>query len=393
VYKVWPDEIKKWEEFKDLTYAILHGPNKERNLRSDVDIYIINPEGLKWLFADHTKRPQFDVLCVDESTKFKDSQTQRFKLLKTHLPYFKRRWILTGTPHPNGLEDLFGQVYIMDLGRSLGRFITHFRNKFFERDGWSMYSWRPKHGAYQEVVEKISPLVIRLSAEDHLEMPSLISSTLEVELPPEAKRIYKEIEDDFITEVDQGTIVASNVAVAGVKCRQVANGAIYHEDKVIHVHDAKIDALEELIEGLCGKPVLVLYEFRHDLERIQSRFGPLPNLGSGVSPKRMEEIIDQFNAGRIPVLLGHPGSMAHGLNLQEACHHIIWFSIPWSLELYDQAVARVYRQGQQSDSVFVYHIVCKETLDETVMETLDSKDRTQQSLLRSISEYRKIHFD
>lgn len=388
IYSVWPSEIKKWADFNGLTYSILHGPDKERNLRTGADIYLINPEGLLWLYDVRRATPTFDVLVVDESTKFKDSTTRRFKLLKPHLPTFSRRWILTGTPAPNGLIDLFGQMYILDLGRALGRYITHFRNRYMERAGFNMYDWRPRYGAFEEIIEEIKPLILQLSAEDYLQMPELISTYKEVTLPPEAAKMYTELEDYFITQLQDDKLVAANAAVAGGKCRQIANGAVYDSDKVWHpIHDEKLEALEELLEELSGKPALVLYEFNHDRERILNRFGAVPVLGSGTSPKQIEDIIGRFNAGEIPVLLGHPGSMGHGLNLQGACHHIIWFGITWNLEFYDQAIARVYRQGQKEARVFVHHLVAKDTLDEKVVRVLDQKDKTQQSLLEALSEY------
>lgn len=390
MYKVWPDEIKKWVDFQDLKYAILHGDVKNHNLECDVDVYLINPEGITWLFG-RPDRPEFDVLVIDESTKFKNSTTQRFKSLKPFLPTFKRRWILTGTPVPNGLEDLFGQIYILDLGRSLGRYITHFRTNYFERVGFSVYDWRPRHGAFQEVVERISPLVLQLSAEEYLQMPEIVNSDLMVHLPSTAMTLYREVEDDFITELEGGKLVAANAAVAGIKCRQIANGAVYAELEVDTgkpysvIHDEKLDALEDLVEELGGAPLLLLYEFDHDRERILERFPNTPTLGRGISGKKLDGVIDRFNAGSLPILLGHPASMGHGLNLQGSCHHICWFGITWNLEYYDQAIARVYRQGQKSDRVFVYHIIAKDTYDEKVVKALTAKDRTQQGLLKMLS--------
>jgi len=384
-YKVWPDEIKKWAEFNELTYAILHGPKKDAFLANDVDITIINPEGLQWLFAPQTKRPAFDILCVDESSKFKSSTTQRFKLLKPLLPSFARRWILTGTPVPNGLTDLFGQIFILDLGASLGRFITHYRREFFDPFGYGGYEYRPKPDAFIRVVERIKPLILQLSAEDHLKMPKLVSADIRIDLPKEAMAIYKRVEDGFFAELGESKIVAANAAVAGGKCRQIANGAVYTDSPSYEkIHDAKLDALEDLIEELGGKPVLVLYEFDHDRERILSRIPGARVLGSGTTPKQLEEIVNGFNAGAIPCLLGHPASMGHGLNLQASCHHVVWFGITWNLEFYDQAIARVYRQGQQAATVFVYHMVASATLDEKVLKVLTAKDRTQQTLLKAL---------
>lgn len=386
VYKVWPDEIEKWAEFGDLTYTILHGENKRANLELDCDIYIINPEGLLWLFDEKQKRPSFDVLIIDESTKFKDSTTRRFRLLKPWLTSFSRRWALTGTPSPNGLMDLFGQIYILDLGRSLGRYITHYRMNFFQRSAFNIYEWSPQPDAFQRIVSMIKPLVMQLSAEDYLAMPELVYRDIQVTLPKNIKKIYDEVEEEFLTEMEGGAIVAANAAVAGMKCRQIANGAVYDADrKVHHMHDEKLDALESLLEELGGAPTLVLYEFDHDRQRILSRLGDVPVLGAGVNAAQLDRIIDGFNAGRIKTLLGHPASMGHGLNLQGSCHHVICFGITWNLEYYDQAIARVYRQGQKSEHVYIYHVVAKDTMDEKVLRTLTSKDRTQQTLLKALS--------
>lgn len=401
--KVWPDEIKKWIDFEHLTYTILHGDMKDGNLTKDVNIYIINPEGLLWLFdpARKYKLPEFDILCIDESSKFKDSTTKRFKLLKPHLPTFKRRWILTGTPAPNGLEDLFGQIYILDLGRSLGRYITHFRNNFFARSGYNMYDWKPRTGAFEEVVEKISPLLLQLNAEDYLEMPELVYRNIPVSLPDPVMQKYRDVEELFITAMEEGKLVAANAAVAGVKCRQIANGAVYKDDafglddrkEYVVFHDEKLDALEGLLAELQGAPCLVLYEFDHDRQRIIGRLGDTPVLGSGLSEKKLDSTIDAFNRGDVPILLGHPASMGHGLNLQGTCHHVIWFGITWNLEYYDQAIARVYRQGQRSEHVFVYHLVASGTLDEKVLRVLTSKDKTQQGLLSALHKHREENYD
>ena len=385
VYKVWPDEIAKWDEFESLTYSILHGPTKTTALRDDSDIHIINPEGLLWLLDPKQNRPQYDVLCLDESSKFKDTGTKRFKLLKTLLPSFKRRWILTGTPAPNGIEDLFGQIYVLDLGRSLGRYITHFRNLYFQRVGYNLYDWRPAPGAFEEIVEKISPLILQLSAEDYLEMPELVYRNVTVSLPDDVRKVYKEVEDEFISRLETADLVAANAAVAGGKCRQIANGAVYVEGKeYVTLHDEKLDALESILSEFNGAPTIIFYEFEHDKNRILERFPELPVLGGSISPKKLDELVDAFNAGLIPALLGHPASMGHGLNLQGVCNRVVWFGITWNLEYYDQAIARIYRQGQNSAHVFVYHIVAVDTKDEDVLKVLTSKDRTQQNLLTAL---------
>jgi hypothetical protein len=388
-YKVWPDEIEKWEEFHHLRWTVLHGTQKEAKLQADADIFIINPEGLQWL-ATCTDMTRFDVLVVDESSKFKDSQTLRFKTLKPFLPQFKRRWILTGTPVPNGILDLFGQIYILDLGRALGRFITHFRKEFFDQNSFVKYEWKPKSDAWERVTDRISPLVLQLSASEYLEMPELMNVTVPVLLPKPARLVYQDLENEFIHWVDANqAIVAANSAVVGGKLRQCANGAIYLGDGWKELHEEKIDSLEGLLEEFGGSPCLIFYEFDHDLQRLRRRFPSIPTLGGGCSTAEFGRLVDSFNDGLIPALFCHPAAVGHGLNLQGACNKVVWFSIPWNLEHYDQAIARVYRQGQNARSVFVYHIVARGTIDERVMLTLTKKDRTQQDLLTALHRHRK----
>lgn len=393
IYNVWPQEIKKWEDFQSLSYTIVHGKDKAHNIGLLTDVHLINPEGLEWLLKQTSITERgYDVLVVDESTKFKNSQSKRFKLLKPWLDGFKRRWILTGTPSPNSLEDIFAQIYILDLGRALGKYISHFRNEYFHLAGYNLYDWSPNKDSQEKIVEKISPLILRLEAEDYLRMPELMNLTTEVELPRNARKLYDQLEKDLIYAEENLLIVAANRAVAGGKLRQCANGAVYDSNgDWQELHGEKLDALESLL-GEISSPTLVLYEFNHDRERILSRLGNVPVLGSGTGPKQRQEIIRDFNAGAIRILLGHPGSMAHGLNLQENCHHVIWFGIPWDLELYDQAIARVYRQGQTKDRVFVYHIVAKDTKDGEVMAALTAKDERQDKLLRALSSHRAENF-
>ena len=390
MYSTWPAEIDKWEDFNHLTYTILHGKNKGDEVNKDVDVYLINPEGLAWLID---KYPKFletvSVLCIDESSKFKSSTSQRFKKLKPYIPVFQRRWCLTGTPTPNGIMDLFGQIYILDQGSSLGKYITHFRNKYFYQSGFGGYTWTPLPGSFDSIIEKTAPLILQLNAKDHLDMPELMLINRTVELNEHATEVYKTIEKEFLIQLGDNLIVAANAAAAGTKCRQVANGAVYVNDEgdYENVHDAKLEELEDLIEELGGAPTLLLYEFKHDAERIEAEFG-YPNL-TGKSAAKSQKLIDDFNRGEIPCLLGHPASMGHGLNLQGNCHHVIWYGITWNLEHYDQAIARVYRQGQRADTVFVYHIVAKDTLDERVLDVLKAKDRNQTTLREALANERE----
>lgn len=403
ILTAWPGELNKWADFAELKYLVLHGKDKDARLKQSAHIYLINPEGLTWLFAQ-AHRPNFDMLVVDESTKFKDSQTQRFKLLRKHIDKFARRYILTGTVIPNGLQDLFGQIFIVDLGASLGRYVTHYRNQFFDSVGYGGYTHVPKEGAFEAISERIKPIALRLAAEDYLDMPELIQTTIPVEMPEDAWKIYRPVYDAYVAAVGDHKIVAGNKAVAGMKCRQIANGAVYANKAVsstntrwmqeergedpeayewIEIHTAKLDALEDLLEQIGNQPVLLLYEFKHDYERICKRLGDIPTL-SGSTEKNLSQWVSDFNSGKLLRLCGHPASMGHGLNLQGACHHIVMFGPQWNFDYMKQAIARVYRQGQRSDKVFVYYLVSRGTKDEEVGAVLVDKDATQEKFNRAI---------
>ena len=386
MYGTWPAEATKWDDFNHFTFAILHGSRKHEALRSDVDVHLINPEGLAWLFSQGDL-PDWDILCIDESTKFKNSTSKRFRLLKKHLHSFFYRWILTGTITPNGLEDLFGQVYIMDEGMHLGKYITHFRNKWFQSSGYGGYTYKPIRGAVEEVSESIAHMVLKLDAEDHLNMPKFNKIIREVILPEAAMQTYKEVEKEFITSLHSGTIVAGNAAAAGTKCRQIANGKVYDENGIVHpVHRAKLEALEEIVEETNGCPLFVLYEFIHDRESILDMLGKEAVCITGVTGKKLESIIDKFNAGDIPYLVAHPGS-THGLNIQGYCYHMVWYGITWNLEHFIQAVWRLYRQGQNAKMVLCYMLVAKDTLDEKVVKVLEHKEAEQTKLEDLLMEY------
>lgn len=387
MYKVWPDEIRKWDDFKHLKYTILHGDGKDQALNEVSDVYLINPEGLKWFMAvGGMAKIKANMLIIDESTKFKDSQTARFKLLKPHLRDFVRRLILTGEPAPNGYMDLFGQSYLIDQGEALGKFITHFRMRFFYQAGYGGYDYTLREGAAEEIQELLKPSVMRLAAEDHLEMPELIVQDILIDLPPEARKIYKEFEDDFLATIGDQTILTVNAAGKGSKCRQVANGGVYDENHIsLQIHDAKTVAIYDLVEQLQGQPLLVAYEFQHDLARLQRVFPNAPCL-TGMAGTTLDRTIDDFNAGRTPVLLAHPASAGHGLNLQGSCYHVCFYGITWDLDLYSQFYKRVWRQGQKSNRVFLYRIVADKTLDKRVIRVLREKGATQSEFLNALKE-------
>jgi SNF2 family DNA or RNA helicase len=387
VYKVWPSEIKKWDDFKHLSYTILHGPEKDKNLNKVSDIYLINPEGLKWFFENKgLDKIRADMLVIDESTKFKDYSTSRFKLIKPHLSRFKRRIILTGEPAPNGYLDLFGQCYLMDVGAALGKFVSHYRAQYFYSTGFGGYQWKLRIGADKEIQEKLRPSVMRLSAEKHLDMPELIFDDILVDIPEEARKIYKEFETQFLAQVGDTTILSVNAAAVGSKCRQVANGGVYDEHHISHhIHDVKTVALTDLVEQLQGNPVLVVYEFQHDLDRIKKAFPEAPCI-TGLVGNKLDRVINDFNAGNTPVLLAHPASGGHGLNLQEACHHVAFYGLGWDYDHYSQIIRRVYRQGNKSDRVIVHRILADRTLDKIVAKVLLNKENVQEEFLKAIQE-------
>jgi len=420
-HEVWPVEVEEWKDFNGLNITVLHGPTKDKDLyRSNkTDVFVINPEGLDWLLdtvktknsrgkvmahvnVNKFKKLGFDTLVIDELSKFKHPGTGRFKALKHVLPTFQRRWGLTGTPMPNGLLDLFGQVFVLDLGNALGRYITHYRSEYFEQKDFMGYVWEPREGAEQEIYEALHPLALRMSAEDYLDMPKLINNNIFVELPKKAYKVYDQVEQDLFSRVQDRTIVAANAAAASTKCRQVANGAVYLDAEIkalvkaqsfreyAELHTEKTKALLDLISELQGAQLLVAYEFEHDLDRLQEALGyDVPFIGGGVNRKETSRIIKAWNSSKIPVLLAHPKAAGHGLNLQTGgCHHVCWYSIPWDYELYDQLIRRVYRQGNKSDRVFIYHILSRGTIDETIMLALHGKERSQKALFTALKELR-----
>lgn len=386
---MWPKEVKKWNDFKDIKVVILHGKDKEKNLGKEADIYLINPEGLPWLLKQNFKKQGFDVLIVDESSKFKAWNTMRFKLLKTVLQQFRRRYILTGSPAPNGLMDIFSQIFILDGGAALGKYITNYRNTYFYPSGYGGYEWKIQPGAEARIKERIKPLIMHLAAEDYLELPERVINPIYVDLPKDAREIYDEMEDEMYTDLLKGEIVAANAAAASMKCRQIANGGVYDENGDTHtVHMEKADAILDLVEELQGTPILIAYEFTHDLERLKRSLGKdTPHIGGGVSTKRATELERAWNAGELPVLLGQPASIAHGLNLQDAGNHIAWHSLTWNFEHYDQFIKRILRQGSKHKKVFVHHIIARNTVDEAILMALSVKDNTQKSLLSGLKEY------
>ncbi|MCP1638590.1 SNF2 family DNA or RNA helicase [Streptococcus gallinaceus] len=377
----WPSEIEKWEHFKRLTYSVVVGTEKERlsALNKNVNIYIINRENVDWLVNKSGVDFNFDMLVIDELSSFKSYSAKRFKSLLKVRPAFKRVVGLTGTPSSNGLMDLWAEFRILDLGERLGRYITHYRNTYFvpdKRNGMLIYSYKLQKDAEDKIYEKISDITISMKAKDHLKMPDLVMNEVKVELDDKEKAKYETFRKEMVMQVSNKEIDAVNAASLSNKLLQMASGSIYDEDGKYHsIHGKKLDALEDLIEGANGKPVLVAYWFKSDKERIEQRFK--------VKEIKTSDDIAEWNKGNIPVALIHPASAGHGLNLQSGGSTLIWFSLTWSLELYQQTNARLYRQGQD-ETVVIHHIITKDTIDEDVLKSLERKDRTQEALMNAV---------
>ena len=375
----WDGEMNKWEHMKSLRISKVLGSVAERDmaLKSNADIYIINRENVEWLITNYNF--DFDMVVIDELSSFKSHQSKRFKALRKVRPRVKRIVGLTGTPAPNGLMDLWAEINILDMGERLGRYITRYRDEYFrpdKRNGMVIYSYKPLPDSEKRIYEKLSDICISMSAVDYLDMPERVDNIITVSMSDKEYRLYKKLERDMLLPFVDGDIDAVNAAALSNKLLQMANGAAYDENgKVKRIHSRKLDALEDLIEAANGKPVLVYYSYKHDRDRIMERF-PAREI------KTEQDIID-WNAGKIPVGIAHPASCGHGLNLQSGGSTIIWFGLTWSLELYQQANARLYRQGQKN-TVIIHHIITKGTVDERVMVALESKDIGQAALMDAV---------
>lgn len=378
----WPDEIAKWDHLNDLTYSVAVGTEKERleALRKNVEIVIINRENVDWLVNKSGYRFNFDMIVIDELSSFKSYSAKRFKALLKVRPYVERIVGLTGTPSSNGLMDLWAEYRLLDFGERLGRYITRYRLKYFTPDKRSatvIFSYKLLPGAEDEIYNAISDITISMKAKDYLKMPDLIINEVTVDLDPTERRTYETLRKEMVVQIsEQEEIDAVNAASLSGKLLQMANGAVYDEDKrVLRIHDKKLDALEDLIEAANGKPVLIAYWYKHDLERIKERFNVREILN--------DQDIRDWNNGKIDVAVIHPASAGHGLNLQQGGSTMIWFGLTWSLELYEQANARLYRQGQ-NETVVIHHIITKGTIDEDVMLALKRKEKMQSALIDAV---------
>jgi SNF2 family DNA or RNA helicase len=415
-HNVWPGEIKKWADFSGLTIEVLHGNDKNKALERNADIYVINPEGLDWLLKTTKtksvngkktsvsvdikafKKLGFDTLVIDELTRFKNQNAISFKALAQVHKTFGRRWGLTGSPAANGLLGLFGQAYILDEGNALGKFVTHYRSKYFDTVDNEGFVYAPKPGAPDLIYERLSPLVLRMAAEDYLDLPQLVYNTIKLEMPSKSRQHYDLMEEDLFMAIDDKAIVASNAAVASGKLRQIVGGAIYEDAELtaegfkvggrrdfIDLHTTKLDALGELVEELQGDPLLVAYDFGHELIRLRKRF-PNAVFAADVPINKFKDLEDSWNRGEIPLLFGHPQSIGHGLNFQQAGNNVAWFSMTWNFELEEQFIARILRQGNKHKKVFVHRFIMVDTIDELMAYSLKAKAKGQGALFKALQD-------
>lgn len=378
----WSAEINKWDHLKGLTYSVAIGTEAERRaaLQKPASVYIINRENVSWLVESSGLPFDYDMVVIDELSSFKSHQSKRFKSLMKVRPFVKRVVGLTGTPSSNGLMDLWAEFRILDMGKRLGRFITHYRDEFFlpdKRNGQVIFSYKPKEGADEEIYRRISDITISMKSTDYLKMPECVINEVRVRLSGSERKIYDGLKKNLVLQIGGSEIDAGNAAALSNKLSQMANGAVYDADKnVINIHDRKLEALEDLIEASNGKPVLIAYWFRHDLERIKRQFT--------VRELQSSKDISDWNDGVIPVAVIHPASAGHGLNLQSGGSTLIWFGVTWSLELYQQTNGRLWRQGQKAETVVIHHILTENTVDEKIMKALRDKKQTQTALIEAV---------
>ncbi|WP_145435285.1 SNF2-related protein [Staphylococcus hominis] len=379
----WADEIEKWEHLNHLRVSKILGTPKQRisAIQKEADIYITNKENTKWLCEYFKKEWPFDMVVIDELSTFKNPSSQRFKAIKKKLPLIKRFVGLTGTPSPNSLLDLWAQVYLLDRGKRLETAFSRYREKYFKATHQvsdHVYNWELREGSEEAIYKQIDDICLSMKAKDYLTMPERIDNKQTVSLSIKERKYYDELEKYYILESEEdGTIVAQSGASLSQKLLQLSNGAVYTDDEdVRHIHDRKLDKLEEIIEESQGQPILVFYNFKHDKDRILERFKEVITLDT-------EGYKDKWNSGKVKILLAHPASAGHGLNLQQGGHIIVWFGLTWSLELYQQANARLYRQGQKHTTI-IHHIMTENTIDQRVYEALQNKELTQEELMKAI---------
>ena len=377
----WPAEIEKWDCLKGLSYSVCLGSEKQRKeaLKKKASVYLINRENLDWLICKSGLPFNYDMVVLDELSSFKNHQCNRFKAFMEVRPKVKRIVGLTGTPASNSLIDLWAEFKVLDMGKRLGRYITRYRNEYFvpdKRNGMQVWSWKPVIGSEERIYDAISDITISMESKDYLDMPELVINEVPVYLDAHEKEIYNNFRKDLAAEFEGQEITAMNAAALSNKLLQMANGSVYTDDgKVVGIHERKLEALEDLIEAANGNPVMIAYWYKHDLERIQQHFK--------IREIKTSKDIRDWNDGKIQVACIHPASAGHGLNLQKGGSTLIWFGLTWSLELYQQTNARLYRQGQQH-SVVIHHLITQGTIDEDVMAALKNKDKTQSALMKAV---------
>lgn len=375
----WTREVQKWDHLKHLTVSKVLGTEAQRRkaLMIQADIYVINRENVYWLVELYGKKKwPFDMVVIDELSSFKNAKSNRFRALRKVRPLVNRIVGLTGTPAPNSLIDLWSQIYLLDMGDRLGKTFSGYRDRYFSYDPYR-FQTTLKPESEKNIYGVIDDICISMKAKDHLQLPERIHNVIELELSPKERALYKELEKERVLGFSGGDIVAQTAATLSGKLMQLSSGAAYNEfGEVQYIHDVKLDALEDIIEEANGKPVLVFYHFKHDLERIKKRFKQAEEIGG-------PESIERWNNGKIPILLAHPASAGHGLNMQDGGHIIVWFTLNWSLELYMQANARLDRQGQKN-SVIIHHLVLKDSIDERVMSVLEGKEERQEALMDAV---------
>ena len=394
---VWPEERETWEHASFLQMSVMVGDAKQRAaaLQAQADVYVLNRDNVKWLtdyLEKHNMPWPFDMVVIDELSSFKNHQSQRWRALRKVRPYIKRIVGLTGTPASNGLLDLWAETYLIDKGVRLGQFITRYREAYFKPAGMNpytgvVYNYVPRPGAEELIYQKIADISVSMKAKDYLHMPECLTVTHNVEMDPEERKLYDSMKEDLLVDVEGDTLTADNAAALSNKLLQMANGAVYNSDKEVKpLHEKKLEALFDLIEQANGQSVLVCYWYKHDHQRIQEY---LTAKGVPTRDLKSDQDIADWNAGKIPVALISPASAGHGLNIQKGGHILIWFSLVWSLELYSQTNARLWRQGQ-NEVVTIHHIVMKDTVDENVLSALKRKDTTQQSLIDAVKAHLTI---
>ena len=399
---VWPAEAKKWKHLNRLRISNLAGsatPQKRlRSLESGAEILLVNPENIGWLFGEENlhllHKYNLDTLIVDESTKFKAYNTVRFDLIRSAVDYFERRWILTGTPRPNGYMDLFGQIFIVDSGRALGKYITQYRNRFFVPSGYGGYDYKLQPGADERIEAAIAPYILRLDEKDYIDLPPIKENPIYVELPKDVRKIYDSMEADLVAELCDGKILAANAAAASTACRQITGGGLYRAvdrktlsmpEQFEELHGEKLDALADLHESIGSSPLLVMYQFQHELYRLQKRFKKAKRMGATLRDDKANEAA--WNRGEISMLFAHPASIAHGLNMQHGGNAVCWYSDTWNAEEYEQTLRRLRRRGTEHKTIFSHHLVARDTIDEVMLLVVAQKQRDQKTFLNAMKQY------